>query len=127
MRRELSRTRLSVLFDGGLMEVEDEPAPLQPVLAPVDADSGDPGLEGRSLPKIVQVLIRAQKTLLRRAVGLAGIAKEPISDTRDLPLVASDEVFERFRSSGAHFFDEAALVDPGISLARNHGKGWHID
>ena len=51
VRRGVFRTRIVVvLFPRRLVKVEDEPPALQAVLAPVDADPGQPRLEGRALP-----------------------------------------------------------------------------
>ena len=86
LRRELLRAPplVLVLAAGRLMEVQHEAAPLQPVLAPVDADPRQPGLERRALPEVVEALVRAQEALLRRAVGFPRVAQESVGDPRDL-------------------------------------------
>src|SRR5438132_7885234 len=70
-----------------LVEVENETPALQPVLAPVDADPSEPGLEGRAFPELVQVLPGAEKALLRRAVRFSRIVQQPVRDSRDPALV----------------------------------------
>src|SRR5437764_14713848 len=62
--RDFARTHLVVLVRGRLVEVEDETAALQPVLAAVDADPRQPCLERRALAEILQVLVGPQEALL---------------------------------------------------------------
>src|SRR5260221_8515023 len=78
--RDLARAHLLVLVGRRLVEVEDETAALQPVLAAVDADPRQPRLERRALAEVLQVLVGPQEALLRRAVRLARVAEEPIGD-----------------------------------------------
>ena len=123
--RDLARAHLLVLVGGRLVEVEDETAALQPVLAAVDADPRQPCLKRRALAKILQVLVGPQEALLRRAVRLARVAEEPVGDPRDPPLVTPDEVLEGLRLPGADLLDQAAFVDAGGCLTRNHREYWH--
>jgi len=108
-----------------LVEVEDQAAPLQAILAPVDADPGQPGLERGALAELAEVLPRPEKALLRGAVGLAHVPEEAVGDARDLALVLPDEVLEPFRISGADLLDQARFVDAGVRLAGDHGQNRH--
>src|SRR5262249_17542559 len=126
MRGDIAGARFVLPAGRRLVKVEDEAAPLQSVFAPVDADSRQPGLEGRAFAKVVQVLIRLEETFLRRAVGLPNIAQEAVGDASDPPVVPADEVLEGLRMAGANLLDQAALIDAGIGLARNHRESRHI-
>ena len=127
MRGRVARPGLVALFGRPLVEVEDQPAPLEPVLAPVDADAGQPGLEARPSPEFVQVLVGAQEALLGGAVGFPEIPQHPVGDARDLALVATDEVLEGLRLPGADLGDQPGLVHAGVGLPRNHRQSVHMD
>src|SRR5262249_6404640 len=115
-----------VLARRTLVEIENQAAPLQPVLAPVDADARQPCLEGRALPERVQALIRAKEALLRRAVRLSPVTEEAIGHSRDLFLVLPDEILEQLRVPGADFPDEPRLVGRRRRLAGDHGQSGHM-
>src|SRR5262249_31542225 len=117
-RRELlDPVRLLALTRGRLVKVEDEAAPLEPVLAPVDTDPGQPGLEGGALPEVVEVLVRPQEALLRRAVGLAGVAQEAVGDSGDLLLVLADGGSHKVGLPGPDLLDQPGFIDPRFGLA----------
>src|SRR6266540_6359908 len=110
MRRRVARPPV-VSAVCSLMEIQDQTAALQPVLAPVDADPREPGLEARPFPELVQVPPRAQKALLRRAVGLPRVAQQAVSDPSDPALILADEVLEAPGVAGADLLDLARFVD----------------
>src|SRR6266542_3092510 len=92
MRRDFSRPRFLFPLARHLVKVEDEPAALQAVLAPVDADARQPGLEGRAQAEVIQVLVRLEEALLRGAVRLSGIAQEAVGDPGDPLLIPAHEI-----------------------------------
>lgn len=108
------------------MKVQDDPAALEPVLAPVDADAREPCFERRSFPELVDVPPGAKKALLRRAVGFPEILEKPIGDPGDPGLVVANEVLESFRFPGSNLGDEARLIDVRIGFPWDHGQSWHI-
>src|SRR6266542_509706 len=94
MRRKLPRPRLFFPAGRRLVRVEDEPTALQAILAPVDTDARQPGLEGRAQAEVVQVLVRLEEALLRGAVRLSGIAQEAVGDPGDPLLIPAHEILE---------------------------------
>src|SRR5262245_12747309 len=95
-RRDVLRTFGRVVLTGGaLVEIEDEAAALQAILAPVDADPRQPRLEGRALTERVETLIRPQEAFLRRAVRFPGVAQEPVGDACDPLLILPHEILEQ--------------------------------
>src|SRR6266567_6724459 len=126
MGRELMWSRLLFAARRRLMEVEDEAAALEPVLAPVDADPRQPGFEGRAFPEVVQVLVCLQEALLGGAVRLPGVPQQAVGHPGDLAVVAMDEILEGLGTPGPNLFDQSTLVDSGISLAGDHREFRHI-
>src|SRR6266498_4394590 len=128
MRRDLPRPRLLFPVARHLVKVEDEPAALQAVLAPVDADARQPGLEGRAQAEVFQVLVRLEEALLRRAVRLSVIAQEAVGNPGDPLLIPAHEILEGLGLSGADLLDQPGFIDAGIRLTRNHRewKSGHI-
>src|SRR6266498_1407848 len=128
MRRKLPRPRLFFPAGRRLVKVEDEPTALQAILAPVDTDARQPGLEGRAQAEVVQVLVRLEEALLRGAVRLSGIAQEAVGDPGDPLLILAHEILEGLGFPGADLLDQPGFIDAGIRLTRDHRewKSGHI-